>query len=337
MSLFGGSTTTTTNEKADTGPSAFQRPYLDTAFGGASSLYQTQQNSPYYQGQTYAGMTDADKATLDRLRGFAGSTGLGNANALSAFGNQALGYQGQAGQTLDQFTKMAGSDPTQANIASATAYANNPAIDGMVDAAGRDVSRTLNEQTLPGIDRQASGTGGINSSRAGVAAGIAQRGAADRIGDLSAQIRGDAYDKGLSLAENARSTNLGALGSAASQYGSFAGQGASALGAANGMGYDAYNQMTNANQAEQADNQGQLDANLAAWQGQDQRGWDILNRYNGVVGSSQWGQSGTTSGTNKVKQNTGIATGILGGLAGAAGMFTGMGGSLTGILGGAKK
>src|SRR3546814_4839567 len=85
----------------------------------------------------------------------------------------------------------------------------NPSTQGIVEANSRDVVHNLNEETLPGIDRQATATGGITSSRAGVAAGIARRGAEDRVADISASIRGDAYNRGLSLAQGDRkSTRL---------------------------------------------------------------------------------------------------------------------------------
>src|SRR3546814_19837975 len=81
---------------------------------------------------------------------------------------------------LDQFTSLAGENATTANIKAASAYADNPYTQGMIDANSRDVVRNLNEETLPGIDRPATATGGLNSSSAGVAAGNVRRGAADR-------------------------------------------------------------------------------------------------------------------------------------------------------------
>src|SRR3546814_1157695 len=102
---------------------------------------------------------------------------------------------------LYSFTAIGCENATTANSKAAQQYADNPHVQGMIDANSRDVVRNLNEETLPGIDRQATATGGINSSRAGVAAGIAQRGAEDRIADISSTIRGDAYNRGLSLAQ----------------------------------------------------------------------------------------------------------------------------------------
>lgn len=314
MGLFTGSSTTKTNEKFDTGPSSFQAPYLTDAFNSAKDIYSSAKDSPYYQGQTYAGMSSEAKDVLSKLKAYASGQGLDTASALNSLGTQMAGYGSKAGSTLDQFTQMAGQDPTQANIAAATAYANNPAIQGMIDANSRDITRNLSEDILPGIDRAASASGNINSSRAGVASGIAQRGAADRIGDISAQIRGDAYNKGLSLAQADRSTNLSALGQAASAYGNLASFGVDALGKSSDAAYGAYDAINKANSADQTDRQGQLTADFAKWQGEDSRASDLLSRYANIVAGNQWGQSGTSSGSSKATQSGSI----LGQLAGAA-------------------
>ena len=321
MGLFSGSSTTKTTEKTDTGPSAFQSPYLTDAFNAAQSNYNASKSNPYYQGATYAGMSQEAKDALSKLKGYAAGTGLDTASTLSSLGTQMAGYGSKAAAATDQFAAMAGQDPTQANIAAATAYANNPSIQGMIDANSRDVTRNLSEDILPGIDRAASATGNINSSRAGVASGIAQRGAADRIGDISASIRGNAYDKGLSMAQSDRATNLSALGQAASSYGNLASFGVDALGKSNDAAYGAFNVINGANTAEQADRQGQLTANFTKWQGEDTRQSDLLDRYAKIVAGNQWGQSGTSEGTSKSKQTGSILNQIMGAAASGASMF----------------
>ncbi len=326
MGLFSGSTTTKTNEKFDTGPSSFQAPYLTDAFGAARDIYASSKASPYYQGATYAGMSQEAKDALAKLKGYASGAGLDNAATLGNLGTQMAGYGAKAAAATDQFAAMAGQDATQANIAAATAYANNPAIQGMIDANARDVTRNLSESILPSIDRAASGTGNLNSSRAGVASGIAQRGAADRIGDISAQIRGDAYDKGLSLAQADRSTNLSALGQAATSYGNLASFGVDALGKSNDAAYGAYNAINGANSADQADRQGQLTADFQKWQGQDTRASDLLDRYAKIVAGGQWGQSGTSSGTTESKSSPSILSQLMGIGSTAASIYTGLSG-----------
>jgi hypothetical protein len=312
--LFGGSTTTKSSETTETGPSKFQLPYLQGAFNAAQGAFNSSSGTPFYKGDLYAGMTEEAKASLDALKGYASGTGLATAGQLSSIGQNLAGYAGKAGSTLDQYLAEASADPTQATIDAAGKYAANPQLDAMIDANSRDVVRNLNEQTLPTLNRAASGTGNINSSRAGVAEGIARRGAEDRVADISATLRGDAYNRGLSLAQNDRNTRLGALGTAASAYSGLAGQGIGALQAGAATGYGAYDQILGANEAEQADNQGKLDQDYAKWQGEDQRQWDLLNRYFGIVGANQWGQSGTSTGTSTQK----TSQGLVGGLAGLA-------------------
>lgn len=318
--LFSGSTKTTTNQTSDSGPSKFQAPYLTDAFNSAQSIYNSQKDTPYYQGETYASMSPEALAALGAMKDYASGTGLSTANTLSSIGNNLSGYAGKAGTTLDDYLALARGDATQANIDAAGKYAANPYLDSQIDAANRDVARSLNEQTLPTIDRTASGTGNINSSRAGVAQGIAQRGAADRMADTAATIRGNAYSQGLSLAQQDRAQQLSALGNASAAYSGLAGQGISALNAGTQAGYGAYNQIAAANQADQADRQGQDTAAFNKWQGQDQRQSDLLSRYYQIIGANPWGSSETSSGTSKTTSSPGLASLAMGGLSLAGGL-----------------
>jgi len=324
MGLFSGSTTTKTNDKFDTGPSSFQSGYLTNAFDSATGIYNASKDTPYYQGDTYAGMSQEAKDALTKLKGYASGTGLDTANSLYTLGTSMAGYGDKAASTLDRYTAMAGADPTEANIASAQKYADNPYLDAQIDANSRDVTRNLTENELPSIDRAASATGNINSSRAGVAAGIARRGAEDRIGDISATLRGNAYNNGLSLAQSDRATNLSAMGNAANAYGNLASFGVDALGKSSDAAYGAYGAITGANSQEQADRQGQATADFQQWQGQDTRGSDLLSRYASIVAGNQWGQSGTSSGTNTAKGSGSILSQIMGAANTAASIYTGM-------------
>lgn len=323
-SLFSGKKTTKTDEQFDSGPSKFQQPFLQTAFDGAQQTFKSQQGTPFYQGDLYASLSPDARASLDRLKGFAFGTGLGGAGTLSSIGTTMAGSAGKAGSTVDDYLRIAAEDPTQSNIAAARAYAADPSIDAMVDASSRDVVRNLNEGTLPALNRQASAGGNINSSRAGIAEGLARRGAEDRVADISAGLRSDAFNRGLSLASQDRATRLQAMGSAADRYMGLAGTGMAALRTGADMGYDAFGQIAAADEADQGDRQGRADADYARWQGQDTRATDLLNRYYGIVGSNSWGQSGTRSGTT-VETTTPSVMGTIAGLASTAAAFTPMG------------
>jgi len=326
MGLFGGSTTTTTNENFDSGPSSWQKPYLDDAFNSARSIYSGARDDAYYQGETYAGMSDSAKATLDKLKAYAAGQGLSTAGQLSSIGTSMAGYGSNAADLTSRIAAMASEDPTQANIAAAQKYADNPYLSGIIDANARDVTRNLTENDLPSIDRAASATGNINSSRAGVAAGIARRGAEDRIGDISASLRGNAYSEGLSRAQADRASNMSALGSAANAYTSLAGFGVDALGKGTDAAYGAYDAIGRANAQEQGDRQGQLDADYDKWKGEDERQWDLLSRYANIVAGNQWGQSGTSTSTSKQKSSQSILGQIAGIAASAGSIYTGLGG-----------
>lgn len=309
--LFSGTQKTT--EKVDTGPSKFQLPYLKGAFDAAQSAYQSKAGTPYYQGDLHASMTDEQKAALGAMSGYASGAGMTAANGISAIGNTMINRSaGAAMDNLDRFTSMAGEDATAANIAAANKYADNPYVTGMIDANARDVNRNLYENEIPGIDRAASGSGNINSSRAGVASGIAQRGAADRIADISASIRGDAYNRGLTMAQQDRSTTMDAYGRAADAYGTMTNAGIDAVGRGTDMAYGAMDHQMDALDRTQQDHQGELDEAFQKWQGGDTRDMDLLSRYYGIIGGNQWGQNGTNTSTVKTSGN------ILGQLAGAA-------------------
>src|SRR3546814_2801232 len=85
--LFGGSQKTTTNEKFDTGPSGWQRPWLDQTFGEAQRIFGQSANSPFYRGDTYAGLDNDTKATLDNLKRYASGRGQSSADTISSIGS----------------------------------------------------------------------------------------------------------------------------------------------------------------------------------------------------------------------------------------------------------
>lgn len=316
MGLFGGSTKTTTTSN----PWAPQGDALKSIFSSAGSLYDQQSGTPWYQGDLYASMDPATAQAIQGMLSYVNGRGANSADRLTNAGaslTDPANYQ----SAIDRFSAASGADPTQSNIAAATAYANNPAIDGMVDAASRDVSRNLYEQAIPGINQAASGTGNINSSRAGVAEGIARRGAQDMIGDISSNIRGDAYSQGLSLAEQGRQANLSGMGQAAGLYGQSFGQGMAALNGGNDMTLGNSGAAIDASQLYQQDAQGQLDADYAKWQGNDTRQWDLLNNYYNIIGANNWG--GTS--TSKTKTSGSVLGSVLGAasVAGGLGLFGG--------------
>ena len=104
----------------------------------------------------------------------AGSTNVQDANAFAA-----------GSTNVQDALAFANQDDMQG----ALDYASGDRLDSMVSAAMRDPYRQLTEQTLTGIDARASGSGNMNSSRAGIADAIAQRSYDDRAADVAAGIQ----------------------------------------------------------------------------------------------------------------------------------------------------
>ena len=255
------------------------------------------------------------QAGIDQTGIYAQGAGQAAANQVAGYGSQALA-QGGAGlnQAAGALYGAATTDPTNANISAAGRYAANPYLDSLIDASSRDVVRNLTEGVLPQSARSATMGGNGNSTRTGIAEGIALRGAQDRIGDIAAEIRSGAYSQGLNLAEQARLGNLGALQSAGGLYGNLGAQGLDAAGQGQQMNFNNLDAMVRAGQISQADAQGILNGQIQANQYQ----LDLLAKKGAATGVSSF-NPGTTTTTQP-------AGGISGALqAGVGGASTGLG------------
>ena len=302
--LFNGTNKTT--QKSD--PWAPQADQLKNAMTSAGDIYNQQKATPFFEGDLYAGMGDMTRQGVNSIGQFAGSNNTGQtisnaANPLLAGGQMSM-------NSMNDLYGMTQQDATADNIRVAQAYANDPALQGTIDAANRDTARNLYEGDLPEINRNASASGNMNSSRAGMADAIARRGADDRMADTSAVIRSDAYNRGLGMAENQRSNNMTTLGNLTAMGQNGLGLGMEGMLSGDRATMDNYNAMISAGMIDQQDRQGQLDANYAKWQGNDTRQNDLLSRYYNVIGANNWG------GTQTTDQKTG--GNIFGKIAGAA-------------------
>lgn len=299
-----------------------QQPYLKVGMADAAYQYGKQRGSPYFAGDMYANMDPRTNTALQGIFGYQGQ-GSNNSSALTGNGINLLGAgaQGMTGAA----GRLAGfnpQDPTQQNIQNAGLYSNNPNLQGAIDAASRDVTRNLNEVALPGISRNAAATGNTNSTRTGVAEGIAMRGAGDRIGDIAANMRYDAYNNGLNLSEQARVANQGDYLSAQQQagglYNSATGQGIVGINNGQGLAYDNFDAASAAGGLYQQDQQGNLDEAFAKWQGGDQRPWELLNKYQGAItGSGSYPSTTSSTGGGL----GGALQGAMGGAASALGLY----------------
>ena len=229
-------------------------------------------------------------------------------------GNNLLGglnsYQNNASNLFNQYQN---SDPTAYALNMGNQFASSPYMDGQVDAATRDVTRSLNEQALPAVMRSAVGGGNTNSTRAGVQAAILQRGAEDRIGDISSTLRGNAFNQGLNSGLNQYNTNLSNLLSTNNQLYNAGQAGSSLLN--NGLNnvYTGANNAAAAGQGFQTQDQNVLDANRQAFSEQQNNQLDLLQKYMQLVGGNYGSQSTSTSTT------PGSPGGLQGAIGGALG------------------
>lgn len=223
-----------------------QAPYVNDIYGQAANLY-------YGYGmpdRQVAGLNPAMMANAGFATG--GGTDIYTAQLMSALNN--TGGYGAAANTAD---RMSSGNVYRApmtnglNYNTLAASVNNPFLDGQIDAASRDVVRNLNENQLTGNAALAAGTMNSGSSRRAVMDAIATRGAADRVADIGATMRGNAYTTGLGLANATALANQNAMTSTNALNAGLMGQGAQLnynLGQAGSAGLrDAYG--TGANNA----------------------------------------------------------------------------------------
>jgi len=357
----GGSNSNNASTSQTVTPWRPQQPYLIGGFQDAANIYNALKTSPYYQGDMYANLTPLQQQSIRGIRDFSMNGGRDAALGMLNSGQMAMaqGAQGQlgvagslagfdAGQGTD-FSRLTNFDPgnaTRQNIADASQYANNPYLEGEIDAVSQDVRRNLTEDVLPGINRAASSSGLTNSSRAGVAEGIALRGAQDRIGNIASSMRSNAYQQGLGLAEGARSTNMGmrlnamsqglsntenarqfnansrlnALSNAGNLYGNSFGQGLQGTISGAQQMYNNLDAMSQAGRLQQQDRQSQLNEEFSKWQGAQDRGFNLLDRYMQLV-KGDYGYTNTGSRDNGQPNWLNAVQGGIGGAAAGMGLY----------------
>jgi|TARA_B110001450_G_scaffold225774_1_gene224167 hypothetical protein len=163
----------------------FHKPYLERSYDAAEGYLSDSIDKGAYQGQTYAGQNPYSAAGNHYIGG------MGAMGAQGAFDITQAG-QGFANNYQDLYQSSQGD---RLQNAQDYAIANSG---GLVNAAMRDDRRNLQENTLTGIDQAASGSGNMNSSRAGVAEAIANRGYDDRRADTTSMINRDLMNQSLS-------------------------------------------------------------------------------------------------------------------------------------------
>ena len=154
----------------------FSQPYIRDSYDSAGGFNQDVLNAGAYGGQTLAGTNPYQTS----------------GNYMMARGGMRLAPQAFGiAQTGGDFASNYG-DLFRQSQQDRMSTANQYAMDNsqpLVDSIMRDDYRNLTENTLTGINMGASGTGNMNSSRAGVADAVARRSVDDRRADVTTNIQ----------------------------------------------------------------------------------------------------------------------------------------------------
>ncbi len=162
----------------------FSKPYIQRSYDRAEDALNSSLEKGAYQGQTYADQNPYFSAGNHYMGG------MGAMGAQGAFDINQAG-KGFANNYNDLYNQTQGD-----RIKNAQDYALENS-GGLVNAAMRDDKRNLEENTLTGINMGASGSGNMNSSRAGIAESVANRGFDDRKADMTANINDRLMDRSM--------------------------------------------------------------------------------------------------------------------------------------------
>ena len=307
-------TTSSTSSQSSSAPWSVQQPYLTQAFQQAGT------NLANANGSTYTGQQVA-QFTPEQLAAFKAQTAYGS-NSTGADTSTNVGINtanAGSGALTDAFAALKGYTPTggtQSNIDAATAYANNPATDGMIDAAMRDARRSVSEDVLPQLARSNALNGNTMSSRNAISQGLVQRGLADKTADVSSQIRGQQFDQGLQLAEQGRQFDNNAMLDAIKARGAMGSDAITSGVGAIGSGIQQQGglfDIANAGGAGlQQNTQNQIDnAKAMSEYGTDRSAQNLQNFFN-IIGAQNWGgtQQGTSTSTPSLWSTIGSGLGL---------------------------
>ena len=187
------------------------KPYVDNNLKGSEGALNNVLGTGAYQGQTYAGPNAFQTGTANTM----GNFGMNMMNSGNAMMGNSAGFGNNANNMYGQYQGMVNNAQQQDRLGNAINYANQN-TGSLLDTAMRDDRRNLQENTLTGIDMAASGSGNTNSSRAGIATAVANRGYDDRRADMASNIQNSLIDRSLNTQNQAFADQQNALSGAMS-------------------------------------------------------------------------------------------------------------------------
>ena len=309
------------SETSQTSPWGPQADQLTQAFNAAQQAYQQSQNGAPPPTDFTAGANQNQQNTYQQAIDFSnGQSGTAAGQIGAGQSATATGQNGINGAIsgLQSFNPAASNNP-QSMIDAANAYAAGQNIPAQVKLAMQGATEQARDVTMPGIEMAAANSGNSNSSRAGIADGLVQRGLAEQSANLSGTLQSQAFQNGLTLAQQqAQNNNVNAL-QALSQQGNLgvnsfnSGNNAVNNGVTNESGV--LNIGNGGGTGQQQATQANLNNQQQQYQAGVQQPFDGLSQLMSIIGSQNWGSN--SSGTSHTETDPGIL-GTLGGLLGAA-------------------
>jgi hypothetical protein len=167
------------------------KPYVDANLAGGSGALDGVLSKGAYTGQTYAGPNDFQTGTANTMGGY----GMGMQGSGFGMMGDNSGFGANSNSIYNQFQGMS-EDAKNDRLGTAMDYASANS-GSLVDSAMFKDRQNLQENTLTGIDLAASNSGNMNSSRAGVAEAVANRGYEDRRANVAMDIQDRLIDRSL--------------------------------------------------------------------------------------------------------------------------------------------
>ena len=244
------------------------RPFLSYGYNQNKDAFGNAMDMGAYTGDRYAGFNPMQDAAYTGMYGFGqnqADMGQGLMNTGAGFGQNYQDLYNQASQDM---------------LGNAMQYAADNQ-DPLLQAAMRDPYRNLTENTLTGINQGASATGNANSSRAGVAEAVANRGFNDRMADTATNIQQNLINQSMDAQQNQFRNMMGA------NQGLY-----NTLSAGQNMAGAGFGDMASAGGAFQTDSQNRLNADQAAFEDQRDFGMNAVGQYMGNLQGAPTSVSG---------------------------------------------
>ena len=242
-------------------------PYIKDNIEGVKGSYQDMLAQGPYTGSWYAGPNNMQTTANGAMY----NMGMNNMSIGQNMMNQSSGFVGNASDLFSRFSDLSNRPDM---MSKATDYATNN-MDPIVTAMLRDDKRTLTEQTLPGINQAASGSGNVNSSRAGVADALANRAFDDRAAD----VRSDVFNSLRNASLNQSNTEFNQANTALSNAGIANNTLGNAFTTGSNLATAGGNTALGAGTNQQGWDQGALDANRAQYDYTTGYGYNLGKDY----------------------------------------------------------